>query len=279
MTQLMRRAAAALLAAAPLLLLASPLQLASAEPRNVEIAYQGELLDEKQQPIAGVYPLEFRIYNDARSENPLWRELHWIALADGRYHVRLGSESPIRANLATPGARLFLGIHLAGGGELLREPVTFPGAAPTDKPDATTAADKTPPPAATPEPPPADAHADSPRYKTESSFAEVADFAKRAGTAENAEKLNGRTLEDLEAEIERLRDELARHRADKAAHGEGAATGAPKLNGASTTLPRVGGTGGTPYTRECPPGHVVTGIRGAAGALIDSVQLICTPLE
>lgn len=259
-----------------------------AEPNNVEIAYHGELLDEGRKPIGGVYPLEFKLYNDRMSERALWTETHWVAVVDGVYDVRLGSESRIRNTLARPGARLYLGINLMGGGELLREPLSFPGSdkaepvEPEALADGATAEPATPvvdaPVPAKDAPPTPATPTGKPEYKTESSFAEVAEFAKRAGTADNADKLDGKSLAELEAEIERLRDELSRHRTDKDGHS-GAGGGEVKVGGETTVLPKVGGRGGAAYNRECPPGYVVTGIRGAAGALIDSIQLICSPLE
>jgi hypothetical protein len=41
----------------------------------------------------------------------------------------------------------------------------------------------------------------------------------------------------------------------------------------------VGGKGGQRYERKCPDGFVMTGIRGGAGALMDSVEIICTQLK
>jgi hypothetical protein len=41
----------------------------------------------------------------------------------------------------------------------------------------------------------------------------------------------------------------------------------------------VGGGAGAAFKLECPPGHVVTGIQGVADAGINSLTLICRPLE
>lgn len=41
----------------------------------------------------------------------------------------------------------------------------------------------------------------------------------------------------------------------------------------------AGGSGGKPYSLECPAGHVVTGIRGMAGSMLDQISLICSPLK
>ena len=41
----------------------------------------------------------------------------------------------------------------------------------------------------------------------------------------------------------------------------------------------AGGEGGVTYELKCPKGHVVTGVRGGSGIYLDSIQLICSPLE
>ena len=56
-------------------------------------------------------------------------------------------------------------------------------------------------------------------------------------------------------------------------------TGKVKIGAAKRYSEQVGGTGGNPYTLQCPPGHVVTGIKGGAAAYLDSISLICSPLE
>jgi len=41
----------------------------------------------------------------------------------------------------------------------------------------------------------------------------------------------------------------------------------------------VGSGEGTPFRLTCPPGFVVTGIKGKAGDTIGNLQLVCSPLE
>ncbi len=252
-------------------------------PQGVEIEYDGRLLDEKRKPIAGIFPLEFMIYREQGADRPIWRETHWVAVSGGRYKVRLGSSNRIRADLSRDGKPLFLGVNLKNGAELTRETISLPKAdvpAPASPakvtevspgkaaPEKNDPVEKKPAPVADKA---ADKDDDKPQYKTEASFAELAEYAKRAGVAENAEKVGGKSIEELEAEIEKLRTLIAEMRTDK---GGGVTVGSD-----TTVMPRVGGTGGTAYVRECPPGHVVTGIRGTGGALIDSIQLICSPLR
>lgn len=184
--------AATLAAVVAVVAVCGPPLLHAGPDEGVSIDYEGRLLDEARKPVAGVFPLEFRLYRTQDSEAPLWKESHWVAIADGKYHLRLGQAQKIRAQVVKPGDNLFLGVNLQDGDELTREPITIPGGAPKPAP------------------------------------------AKPAEQATGGE----------EAQV----------------------------------LPRVGGTGGQAYVRECPPGMVVTGIRGSAGATIDSIQLICSPL-
>jgi hypothetical protein len=236
--------------------------------KPIEISYEGRLQDDGGQPIAGVFPLEFHLYRTADSKAPIWRESHWVAVLDGRYRLSLGRERPLRAPLVKRGESLFLGVNLQDGGELTREALTLPL---DEEPLAEAPAE----PVAQRPTAPADDKPGAPpnTYKTESSFAEVADFARRAENAENAQKLGGKTLAELEAELDSLRERIADLR--KAQGGGGGVT----VGGQTELLQRVGGTGGGPYVRECPPGYVVTGVRGTSGAVVDSFQVICSPLQ
>jgi hypothetical protein len=117
-----------------------------------------------------------------------------------------------------------------------------------------------------------------PEEITEVTFAHLADLAllaEEAEHAQDADRLGGRTLE----EIDRY-DEIARrledHMADPEAHGAESRRAGRR---GETVLPRIGGEGGSPYNRECPEGMVVVGLRGSAGALVDSIEVICASVE
>ena len=56
-------------------------------------------------------------------------------------------------------------------------------------------------------------------------------------------------------------------------------TGKGKIGSNKRFTAMAGGDGGVPYELKCPKGHVVTGIRGGEGIYLDSIQLICSPLE
>ena len=240
---------------------------------GVSIEYAGQLLDEKRKPIAGIFALDFILYKGPDDKKEVWRESHWVSVAGGKYKVRLGTQTAIRQELASSGQALTLGVNLKGVGELTRESIELPKRDADPIPVKKTA--QAPPVKATPEveAAPAKKQPKKTTLRTESSFSEVAEFAKRSGVAENAEKLGGMSRKDLEGEISRLRTLLAEHRNTN--HGGGEL----EIGTKTTVLPRIGGVGGSAYLRECPPGHVVTGVRGSAGALVDSFQIICSPIK
>ncbi len=273
-----------------LLALAAITFATTTEARNkngLEIAYEGLLQDADRKPIAGVFPLEFRIYQTPDSKAPIWRESHWVAVVDGKYQLALGKDRTIRPTLVKPGNTVYLGVNLQDGAELTREPLIIPGGdakdekkqpddvKPKEEPKAQTPKAEVPSVAKVEKP--GTANKDAPKYEKESSFAEVARRAESAENADNADKLGGKTLAELEEEMERLSTRISELRKQQRDNGDN--TGSVSLGSDSQILQRVGGTGGGPYVRECPPGHVVTGIRGTAGALLDSIQIICTPLQ
>lgn len=248
----------------------------AADPQKfVEIHYEGELRDASNKPIAGVYPLEFALYPSEKASKSIWTETHWVAVEGGAYQLKLGTTKRIRSGLAKEGQTVSLGVSLRGAGELVRDAIVFPSA----KAETKTKAEAEPTggaakigEAAVPDADVADP-AVKPIYKMESSFAEVAEYAKRAGVAENSDKFGGHDFDELQSQIDSLGTQLSEHRTDARLHGGGG------LAEDTRTLPRVGGKGGQRYERKCPDGYVVTGIRGAAGALVDSFEVICTRLK
>lgn len=48
---------------------------------------------------------------------------------------------------------------------------------------------------------------------------------------------------------------------------------------AAQALTLIGGTGGTAFTRQCPQGQVLTGIRARAGLVIDALGIKCRPIN
>ena len=45
------------------------------------------------------------------------------------------------------------------------------------------------------------------------------------------------------------------------------------------TLPVLGGSGGTEFSRSCNSGSVLTGLRYRSGAVVDAVGLLCRPVD
>ncbi|TVR02654.1 MAG: hypothetical protein EA398_07040 [Deltaproteobacteria bacterium] len=234
-------------ALAGLWLVAAP---AAAEER-IEAPYRGEVIDQDHVPISGVFRLTFRLHADADARTPVWEETHWVAVHEGMYDVLLGSVSPLPAErLAAP---LWISVLLGSTGEITRHPADL-----------------------RPRQPVVDEArmAEIERLR----FADVAEralFAEEAARAEDCRTLDGRTAQELDRyeELDGRIRELSRQRSDAPA------AGAVRVGRTTQTLPSIGGRGGQPYDRACPPNHVVTGARGRSGQLIDSMELICSPLQ
>lgn len=236
---------ARLAAALTVLLLALP-AFADDEP-GLRMTFVGEVVDPDGNPVSGVFPLTLRLFESADAGDAIWVDTRFVAVSEGRYVVGLGSAEPLPASLR--GRSLFLGVTLAGS-EIARVPLTI-------------------------EP-------DPPRRTRDEIVAEIdltwADLSERAVLAHDAmhaddcDMVGGRTLAELDrydellAEIVRVRDAIAEARG-------------ARLSSQTVTLERIGGAGGNPYARTCPPGHVVVGVRGGSGALIDSIELVCAPLQ
>lgn len=211
------------------------------------VAYEGQLEDAKKQPLSGIFPLTFNLYRSEKSTRPAWSEAHFVAVQNGRYAVELGDHKPIPANL--PLDRLYLGVALSGGAEILRERLAAPEAVapPAAAPSAVAPAQ------------PAAAPAEPGRPGGES-YAEIAGFAYEADRAKSADSIGGLSAKDIRTLVKEGKPEIV-------------------LGTKTRTSNVAGGTGGQPYDLRCPKGYVVTGISGGAAAFVDSVSIICSPLE
>ncbi len=224
-------------------LLASPL----AAQERLLVPFTGEFVDAESRPVSGVFDVTLRLVDDA-SGRPVWSEERWVSAVDGAYRVMLGEMNAIPAELA--GRTMTLSVEVAGAGEVSRAPITVRPVEPT----------------------PSRAEVLAGLEITWADLAERAVLAHDARTADDCSTLEGRSLaqidryDELLAEIVRVREQVAQARGTR-------------LGNQSVTLERIGGAGGSPFARTCPPGHVVVGIRGAAGALIDSLELVCAPLQ
>jgi len=214
----------------------------AAEPTHV--AYEGQLLDSHRKPLSGIYPLTFSLYRSEKSSRPAWSESHYVAVEDGSYVVQLGDTRPIPSTLHLD--RLYISVAVTGGSELVREKLA-------------TAAEEPRVEAKDPEPgtpaPPRDKKPGS-----GDSYAEIAGFAYEADRAHNSDAVGGLTATEIRKIIKESKSNV-------------------EVGGRTRNSEPAGGTGGQPYTLRCPKGYVVTGITGGAAAFVDSIAIICSPLE
>ncbi len=216
-----------------------------------QVRYEGQLQGPDRKPVGGIYPLTFSFFRSARGGRPLWSESHFVAVDDGRYVVQLGKKRPIRATVNLD--RVYIGVALTGGDEIVREPLR-----PAPEP---------PPQAAAPPRPAAPSAAAAAAVATKTAdgrlvvdYAETAGEAYEAHHAKVADKLGSLTADEVEEKLKRT--------------GGRVTLGKKKHFTAS-----AGGDGGTHYELLCPPGYVVTGVRGGGGIYLDSIKLVCQPLE
>lgn len=219
--------------------------VAAPEPADASaLIYEGKLQDGRRKPVGGVFPLSFSLHKRDKGGRALWSETHFVAVDSGRYVVELGSKRPLPPGLALE--KMYLGVALTGGDEILREKVD-PKAV---RKDAAAGA------AAQARPTPAGAAAG----KKVVDYAETAGLAFEAEHAKVADRIGGLTVEDLEEKLEKSGSKA-------------------RVGGSKRYTSSAGGEGGVAYEVNCPKGYVVTGVRGGSGIYLDSIQLICSPLE
>tara|TARA_B100000530_G_scaffold12070_1_gene9237 strand:+ start:340 stop:1038 length:699 start_codon:yes stop_codon:yes gene_type:complete len=205
------------------------------------VVYEGKLQDANRKPIGGIFPLSFALHRNAKKGRSLWKEEHFVAIDEGRYEVQLGSKTPIPSGLDV--SKLYLSVSVSGGNEIVRERLATGGSARKEKPNE--AAGK--------------------RGRTGDAKG-IVEYAETAGLAYEAEhaKVADRVGDWGQAELEdHLKNISSKVRISSSKRYTGSA----------------GGEGGVTYELKCPKGHVVTGVRGGSGIYLDSIQLICSPLE
>ncbi|MFU8806191.1 MAG: hypothetical protein ACNA8W_20435 [Bradymonadaceae bacterium] len=228
------------------------------EARKVRVEYQGLLQDENDQPISGVFALDFKIYDRSLAATPLWSERHFVAVVGGEYVAPLGTYRPL-ISTHIEGER-WIGIELVGEGEILRDNLMVHE--PT-----------TPLPAQV-------AGRGSPGARV--TFSDVADRAieaDRARVAESAEKLGDMSLEEIERLSNLALERLGEHISDPDAHSAMGRSGRSGVGTERRVMELIGGRGGAAYDVRCPPGFVVTGVEGTAGRVVDNFRLVCSPLQ
>lgn len=211
------------------------------------LVYSGKLLDERAAPVGGVFPLTFAFYNKSRGGKSLWSEKHFVAVDNGIYTVELGRKRLIKSSIDLN--RLYVGVRLSNGPELVRERFVAEGAEPEEVIRSQGAKTNAKAPA---------------KVSGTVDYAEKAGFAYVAERADDAKRFDGMTMDQLKKRL--------------AASSGG--SGAKVTLGTNTfNAPTAGGNGGTPFQQLCPEGYVVTGLRGGSGLYIDRVGVICSPLE
>lgn len=231
------------------------------------VDYTGTLQDENANPVSGLFHLQFNLYKDQHAKRSSWNERHFVAVVDGQYTVPLGSQKSLYRGRVPDSA--WIGVELVGEGELLRDRFQLAGAN-SDGPkggENIAISDQT------------RKLLESARQGDKITFADVAEravTADKADVALRAQQVGDLSAEELEKKAEVALERLGEHIADPDAH---AATGGLRLSSEREEMKRIGGRGGESYQVNCPPGYVVTGIKGAAGRLIDSIQLICQKLR
>jgi len=210
------------------------------------VRYTGVLQDENQSAIGGIYRIKFSLFKTQSTRRAQWSETHWVVVDNGRYDVVLGQNKKIPKRMDLDNA--FIGVSLDGVGEIVREKLTVELEPPTmrgeNEPLLTT---------------PAPRGGTARKAKTEShvEYAEKAGFAFEAERATNADKINNLTVKELEAKLNKP----------------------PRIGSSVKHTGKAGGKGGYGFEYSCPKGYVVTGMKGSDGKFIDSLQLICSPLE
>lgn len=223
---------------------------AAADPTS-RVVYGGRLEDAQGRPIGGIFPLTFSFYRTEKGGRALWSEAHFVAVDNGVYAVELGRDKPLPRTLDL--TRAFISVSV-NGKEVVRDRFT---------PEAAPAA-----PELAPAPQPkTDPAVGAPPQVAKGTYADQAGFAYEAEKAKTAESVGGLTAVDLRNLIKQSTSDTSKD------------THKVRVGESKRFTEQVGGMGGQPFTLQCPPGHVVTGIRGQAAGYVDQIALICSPLE
>lgn len=206
------------------------------------VVYEGKLQDANRKPIGGIFPLSFALHRNARKGRSLWKEEHFVAIDEGNYEVQLGSKTPIPSGLDV--SKLYLSVSVSGGDEIVRERLST---------NAVKRSGKSSEPGGK-------------KGRTGGDSKSIVEYAETAGLAYEAEhaKVADRVGDWGQAELE---DHLKN------------ISGKVRISSSKRYTGSAGGEGGVTYELKCPKGHVVTGVRGGSGIYLDSIQLICSPLE
>lgn len=244
---------------------------AAGPPQGAEIVvdYQGRLQDGQGRAISGIFDLEFKLYDGEHAARSSWSARQFVAVVDGEYTASLGLNQPLQKSALPDDA--WIGVEWVGQGELLRDKFKIAGESGHDEQSPTNTQWEV---------------STTTRQLLEAakdgksvSFADIAEravSADKADSALRAESIGDMNAEEIKRTSELALNRLGEHLADPDAH---AATGGLLLSDKHAVQKRIGGGGGSPYQIDCPPGHVVTGIKGTSGRMVDSIRIICTKLQ
>jgi hypothetical protein len=243
----------------------------STESTGIIVDYRGQLQDADGNPISGVFHLAFKLYGDSNAAEASWTTNQYVAIDEGTYKVPLGQRSKLsRSTIEGP---VWIGVELVGEGEILRDRFRIQqsqvaarqpagGGADGELVDTSKTRDMI----------------TKARNTDQMAFADVSErsvTADKAEVAEKALKVGSMSAKEIERLSNLAMERLGEHIADPDAHQ---ASGG-KIGDERRVMDSVGGPGGRSYERKCPPGYVVTGIRGGAGRVLDSISIICQPLR
>ncbi len=96
-----------------------PATVLAEEATQTIIDFNGEFVDQNAAPLAGVLPLEFRVFADNKSKKALATEKHFVAVVDGQYAITLGETGELK----TTADKLYVAVYLDGK-ELTRQEVS-----------------------------------------------------------------------------------------------------------------------------------------------------------
>lgn len=226
-------------------------------PSRTVVEYTGKIVDEGGRPVAGIYPMEFKLYKSVKATKPVWSERAWVAVVDGAYTVEIGARKALPRGMDFTALMLAVEVDKV---ELSRQVFM-------DADTARKVADDMEKKAAEVSDTrlsSGGARQGSPVSNTGSvKYADSAGYAVSADHAKNADRIQNLTVEELVKKV-----------------GEEAASSTTVTIGRTRRYgDRVGGPGGDiEYNEVCPRGYVMVGVRGGAGKFLDSIQIVCAPI-
>lgn len=228
----------------------------TAAAQGLEVTYAGQLASDQPESLAGIFALEFRLYETTEAEESLWEEQHFVAVLEGEYEITLGNHVLLDSEYL--GREMVLGVAF-NGEEFERNPLLIEAASEDDGG--------------------VDSNWEDPCEDPELICVDIADRTALAYTtevAEDGENWAGRDFDTVDGYTAIL-DHFIGHFSDPFAHL--AEEERPHVGRTQTILPHVGGEGGAHYERLCPDGYAAIGVRGGSAIYVDSIEIICAPFE